>query len=136
MSEKSESVIAPSEQQAPAGALGLGTGSSLFIPLRREYFDAFKRGEKTEEYRKYGPRWNERTCQPGRAVTLSMGYGKKHRLTGRVKYFQTDLHPDRRPGFVACYGAGAICIAAVIGIELDDSNNPNQRTPEGGRETL
>lgn len=29
MSEKSESVIAPTEQQAPAGALGLGTGSAV-----------------------------------------------------------------------------------------------------------
>lgn len=31
MSEKSESVIAPTEQQAPAGALGLGTGSASFV---------------------------------------------------------------------------------------------------------
>lgn len=30
MSEKFESVIAPTEPQAPAGALGLGTGSRLF----------------------------------------------------------------------------------------------------------
>lgn len=125
----------PSSQSAPERGASAGpscavaSGSSLFIPLRREYFDAFKRGEKTEEYRKYGPRWNEGTCRVGRAVTLSMGYGKKHRLTGRVKYFQTDLHPDRRPGFVACYGAGAICIAAVIGIELDDSNIAVSRDP-------
>ncbi len=41
MSEKSESVIAPTEQQAPAGALGLGTGSELEAALtekERDYF--------------------------------------------------------------------------------------------------
>jgi hypothetical protein len=56
----------------------------LFIPLKREYFDAFSKGEKSIEWRIYGPRWTERTCWPGRLVTLSLGYGKRHRLSGTV----------------------------------------------------
>lgn len=37
MSEKSESVIAPTEQQAPAGALGLGTGSASEVRCYKHY---------------------------------------------------------------------------------------------------
>lgn len=54
------------------------TEKPLFIPLKREFFDAFERGLKVFEYREYGPRWNERTCRVGRLVTLSMGYGNRH----------------------------------------------------------
>lgn len=46
----------------------------LFIPLRREWFEAFERDDKDTEYRAYGPRWNERTCRIGREATLSFGY--------------------------------------------------------------
>lgn len=46
----------------------------LFVPLKTEHFRAFACGEKQTEYRAYGPRWNERTCIPGRPVTLSHGY--------------------------------------------------------------
>jgi hypothetical protein len=56
----------------------------LFIPLMTEYYDAFDRGDKTSELRVYGARWNERTCDPGRMVTISKGYGKKHRRRGVV----------------------------------------------------
>ena len=58
----------------------------LFIPLKKEYFAQFEQGQKTAEYRLYGPRWNENTCLPGRPVTLSCGYGKQKRLKG-------SLHP-------------------------------------------
>ena len=51
-----------------------GTTKALFVPLRTEFFRAFERGEKQIEYRAYGPRWNGRTCWPGRPVTLSHGY--------------------------------------------------------------
>lgn len=63
------------------------TERPLFIPLKREYFRAFENRTKTVEYRLYGPRWNERTCRTGRAVTLSLGYGKRHRLSGRITGF-------------------------------------------------
>lgn len=67
----------------------------LFIPLYTRFFEAFKRGTKKTEFRDYGPRWNERTCLSGRAVTLSKGYGKYERLSGRVVRFS-------RRGDVAC----------------------------------
>jgi len=68
---------------------GLGAPlSALFVPLVTRYYEAFERGEKTEELRIYGPRWNEATCRIGRAVTLSKGYGKKHRLHGNIWKFQ------------------------------------------------
>lgn len=60
----------------------------LFIPLKREYFDAFERGEKDTEYRIYGPRWNERVCSVGRPVVLSCGYGKQRRLEGVIREFR------------------------------------------------
>lgn len=56
----------------------------LFIPLKSEYYEAFERGEKHVEYRLYGARWNENTCRIGRTVTLSKGYGKRHRMTKEV----------------------------------------------------
>lgn len=59
----------------------------LFVPLKAEYYRDFASGLKTVEYRLYGPRWNERTCRPGRAVTLSLGYGKRERLRGVVAGF-------------------------------------------------
>lgn len=46
----------------------------LFIPLKKEWFEQFKSGIKTTEYRLYGPRWHEGTIIPGRKATLSLGY--------------------------------------------------------------
>jgi len=60
----------------------------LFIPLKTKYFNAFASGEKTEELRTYGPRWNENICQVGREVILSKGYGKHARLKGRIWRFK------------------------------------------------
>lgn len=92
----------------------------LFIPLKREFFEAFERGEKTEEFRLYGARWNERTCRIGRRVTLSLGYGKARRLTGQIVTFVRDDSPLRLPGWFECYGIlGAP--AACIGIRLAGS---------------
>jgi hypothetical protein len=59
----------------------------LFIPLKAEFYERFKSGEKRSELRLYGPRWNERTCTPGRDVILSCGYGKAKRLTGKIALF-------------------------------------------------
>lgn len=71
---------------------------SLFIPLKKMHFESFIDGSKRTEYRLYGPRWNERTIFPGRAVTLSLGYSGK-RMTAKVlrlrkvKNTITDLYP-------------------------------------------
>ena len=59
------------------------TTKPLFVPLKTRYFRAFESGVKTIEYRKAGPRWNERTCWIGRPVTLSHGYSGS-RLYARV----------------------------------------------------
>jgi hypothetical protein len=67
----------------------------FFIPLHTEHFEAFKNGSKTIEFRIYGARWNERTCTVGRVVTLSKGYGKKHRISGVVEGF--DWYPINDP---------------------------------------
>lgn len=55
----------------------------LFVPLKTRYFRAFESGTKTVEYRRAGPRWNERSCWIGRPVTLSHGYSGS-RLTARI----------------------------------------------------
>lgn len=75
----------------------------LFIPLKAKYFDAFAAGTKDTEYRLYGPRWNERTCPPGRPVVLSRGYGKAHRLNGRIEHFDMKA-PYGLDGWAECYG--------------------------------
>lgn len=95
----------------------MSTEKPLFIPLKREYFDAFKRGAKTEEFRPLGPRWNPKTCRIGRAVVLSLGYGKEHRLRGYVSSFRVDDNPHERPGWSACYPSSTAA-AACIGVTL------------------
>jgi hypothetical protein len=62
------------------------TDKPLFVALRSKYFEAFAAGTKTIEYRRYGPRWNERTARIGRRVVLSNGYSGA-RLQARVMAF-------------------------------------------------
>lgn len=53
--------------------------SDLILPLKAEYFDAIKAGEKSEEYRLANAYWTKRLC-PGGAVrtfdriVLTKGY--------------------------------------------------------------
>ena len=89
----------------------------LFIPLKAEYFEAFERGEKTVEYRPYGPRWNEQTCLIGRPVILSYGYGKKRRLRGVVASFEKSREPLKTLAWLKCYGhrtGDAACIGSKV----------------------
>lgn len=70
----------------------------LFVPLKTEYFNAFKDGSKTTEYRLYGPRWHEGTIIPGRLATLSHGYsGPRLKATvvrmRKIRNNITDLYP-------------------------------------------
>ncbi len=90
----------------------------LFIPLKREYFEAFKAGTKTEEFRPLGPRWNGYVCCIGRPVVLSLGYGEHERLTGRVVGFRASSEPTLTPAWKDCYGDRK-GMAACIKIELD-----------------
>ncbi len=92
----------------------------LFIPLKREHFEAFERGDKDIEYRLPKGRWNERTCHPGRRVTLSLGYGNAKRLAGTIGSFGIHaLMPDKFDVFRTCY-PGAVNLAACIYIKLDE----------------
>lgn len=134
--------MSKSERSAPAdpavlgpvqrmvGRVAAGT-RPLFVPLRTEFFEAFASGAKTVEFRRYGARWNERTCQPGRAVVLSLGYGKKRRLSGVVTWFKVSQHHATEAGFVACYGQDA-GPAACIGIELCEAPNDKFTGPRVG----
>jgi hypothetical protein len=94
----------------------------LFIPLTGRYFDQFLGGTKPnmEELRPYGPRWNEQTCQIGRPVVLSRGYGRRHRIQGRIVGFRTSHTEAQRPEYLAIYaGKHAGMPAACIKIELE-----------------
>lgn len=79
----------------------------LFIPLKTEYYEAFEQGTKTEEYRRPGGPWNERTCTPGRPVILSCGYGKARRIPGRIEAFSvrhvSDLEPASQEAVRSLY---------------------------------
>lgn len=97
----------------------------LFIPLKTEYFEAFKSGTKTVEYRPYGPRWNENTCPIGRPVVLSKGYGKAHRLTGHVTGFSRSAVPTTTRAWRDCYGdrgGDAACIRLHVSILAPSSD--------------
>lgn len=91
----------------------------LFVPLKREYFEAFRAGAKTEEYRPEGPRWNARTCAVGRPVVLSLGYGKAHRLTGIVTGYRASVEPTKTPAWRDCYGDRG-GLAACIEIKVTE----------------
>lgn len=87
----------------------------LFIPLKKEYFEAFERNKKDTEYRLYGPRWNEKTCTVGRAVTLSCGYGKQRRLNGVITHFSKAPVLKSKGGaeFSMIYGMTAGFVAEI-----------------------
>lgn len=106
----------------------------LFVPLRREYFEAFERGEKTIEYRMAGGRWNSQTCRVGRRITLSLGYGKARRLHGVIADFYVDEEVDKIPGWRECYGDrgdsyGPIAACIVITMDLG-TNRQNAGTAD------
>lgn len=88
----------------------------LFIPLKREFYEAFRRGDKIWEYRRAGGPWNPRTCPPGRRVVLSLGYGKAHRTPGFIFATKESMEPVRTAAWRACYGANkgpAFCIGII-----------------------
>ena len=64
------------------------TEKPLFVPLKKEYYRLFINGSKKFELRKYGARWNEKTCRVGRSVILSEGYGKNNRTSAIIVSFE------------------------------------------------
>lgn len=87
----------------------------LYIFLKGEWYDKFLDGSKEIELRPYGPRWNERTCPPGRPAILSRGYGKKHRTPGVIRRFNKRWSNTK--AFKSCYGRARM--AALIWIKVD-----------------
>lgn len=91
----------------------------LFIPLKRAFYEAFRKGTKVAELRKYGPRWNELTCWVGRDVVLSCGYGKTARLHGSIASVaivdSTDLPQEDQLAVAVCYGQASRVIVITIG---------------------
>ena len=103
----------------------------LFIPLKREFFEAFERGTKKCEYRKHGKRWNRETCVPGRPVVLSLGYGKGRRLHGIVTDFNVSMSMAQSDAFIACYGiCGPETACSCITIELNANMLPLAAQPK------
>ncbi|WP_211217706.1 hypothetical protein, partial [Novispirillum itersonii] len=89
----------------------------LFIPLCRQWFDAFQSGLKTEEFRPAGGRWNPKTCRIGRPVTLSLGYGKHRRLAGVITGFREDPAITQTETWRSIYGdryASAVAIRIIL----------------------
>ncbi len=89
----------------------------LFVPLKTEYYESFALGDKTEELRAYGPRWNEKTCTVGRAVILSKGYGKHSRMSGVIWRFKkqhgTLFGSKYKESILNVYGTLDINIACI-----------------------
>lgn len=98
----------------------------LFVPLKRAYFEAFKEGTKTEEFRPYGKRWNGTVCLVGRPVVLSLGYGKQNRIAGRISGFRVSQEPTLTPAWKDCYGDRK-GMAACVRIEIVDGQNGVQQ---------
>ena len=92
----------------------------LFIPLATHWFNQFEDGTKTTELRIYGPRWNEKTCIVGRAVTISHGYGKARRLHGTIIGFDISKAASCTPDFIAAFPKIKHMVdVACIQIKLD-----------------
>lgn len=91
--------------------------NALFIPLKTEYYNAFINGEKVEELRRHGTRWNEKSCALGRDVTLSKGYGKSNRssavITGFKKQHGTTFGSSYKEDIMDVYGTLDIWIACI-----------------------
>ena len=98
---------------------------SLFLPLKKQYYEKFEQGLKTTEYRPYGPRWNEHTCVIGREVIISCGYGKTRRLHGVIISFEVRTISESNGGaaFRQVYRQNAKGPIAEIGIELNKEDN-------------
>lgn len=81
----------------------------LFIPLKTEFFEAFRDGSKRIEYRKYGARWNESHCRVGRTVVLSKGYSGE-RMTGVIESYRrtsiNNINRDVQQSLRSLYGKG------------------------------
>lgn len=95
---------------AHGGNQGRCRVSELFLPLKREYFEAIRDGSKTEEYRLVGKYWDGRLN--GRTfarVILTLGYPARDNherrlvLPWRGYTIKTITHPHFGPHPVEVY---------------------------------
>lgn len=100
----------------------------LFIPLMSEYWYAVRNGEKFDELRLYGARWNEKTCRVGRKATLSKGYGKQHRISAVVSQFMKIdarcLNEERQGNILRIFGTLDKPIAQIVFCNIDREKYP------------
>ena len=87
----------------------------LFIPLKRKYYERFINGQKSNEMRLDGKRWNDKTCFVGRPVVLSLGYGKYDRVKGIIRDTYT-IDDCFNSDFIELYGVGKT--ARIINIAV------------------
>jgi hypothetical protein len=86
---------------------------SLFVPLRGEWFDAIARGDKTDEWRRLGVRFNLDTCSVGRELILSRGYSGA-RLRVRVVEVSERMSQES-PAASGIYGPDVRCVVMRLG---------------------
>lgn len=89
------------------------TRPMMFVPLRGVWFDAIACGEKTDEWRRVGPRFNFETCRPGREIILSRGYSGA-RLRVRILSV-TGRMSNENPAASGIYGPDVPCIVLSLG---------------------
>lgn len=84
--------------------------ATLTLPLKREYFEQIRSGEKREEYRLITPYWRKRL--EGRSysrIVLTMGYPKADDASRRIERpwsgvkIKTITHPHFGPAPVLVY---------------------------------
>jgi len=104
----------------------------LFIPLNREYYEQFERGEKAFEMCKFGPRWNHGTCLAGRKATISLGYGKARRMSMVVTEVRVSKVMNLNRGDAeACLNCGMNLLDQVILIFLEKDSERAKQAKDG-----
>lgn len=59
---------------------------TLILPLKREYFEAIRKGEKAEEFREATPYWRKRLVgQHFDAIELTLGYPARDDKARRIR---------------------------------------------------
>lgn len=94
----------------------------VFLPLKRKYWEQFRDGESSVEYRKLGHRWREKAFPSGRGVILSCGYSGP-RLLARVRSCSVvnSSNIDGGDGLsvVELYGANVLVLAIKLEMMSD-----------------
>lgn len=86
--------------------------ATLQLAVKGEYFDAMKRGEKTEEYRLVNPYWGRRIFgRDYERLVITRGYPKRDDATKRIEIpydgyeIKTITHPH--------FGADPVKVFAI-----------------------